>query len=163
MSTSGTTPSAIGACPTRTPLFTHTDSPTAQVPTLPSHEKSLMTHRTRWRTRSHEWLRTSFSAHSRAGCLALLLSLACCSALAESARAQEGPREAYIPILFVTTGDKPTGMVIYLMVLFAKRDDAGSLDAHFLSGPGRFSEKAKTATRQAITGAARAMGLSPDA
>ena len=121
-----------------------------------------MTHRARWRTRSHEWLRTGFSAHSRAGCLALLLSLACCSALTESAQAQEGPREAYIPILCVTTDDTPTGIVIYLMVLFAKRDDTGGLDVHFLSGPGRFSDKAKTATRQAITGAARAMGLSPD-
>lgn len=119
-----------------------------------------MIHTRQLRARSHEWLHTGFSTSSRAGCLALLLNLATCSALAEPARTQEGPREAYIPILCVTTGDKPTGTVMYLIMMFATRDDSNGLDVHFLSGPGRFSEKAQTAMKQTITGAARAMGLS---
>lgn len=90
---------------------------------------------------------------------ALLLNLAYFSASTESVRAQDGPREAYIPILCVTAGDKPTGMVIYLLLLFADRDDTDGLNVHFLSGPGRFSDKSKIATRQAITDAAHAMGL----
>jgi predicted S18 family serine protease len=48
------------------------------------------------------------------------------------------------------------------MVLFANGDDAGGLDVHFLSGPGRFSQKAQAATTQAIAGAARALGLHTD-
>lgn len=102
-------------------------------------------------------------ADFRAGCLVLLLSLACLTAFSRSADAQDPPREQYIPILCVTTGDKPTGIVMYLMVLFAKRDDSSGLDVHFLSGPGRLSQKAQIATTQAISGTARAMGLSTDA
>jgi predicted S18 family serine protease len=53
-------------------------------------------------------------------------------------------------------------MVMYLLVLFAHKDDSGGLDVHFLSGPGRLSQKAQAATARAISGAARAMGLSAD-
>lgn len=116
-----------------------------------------------WWAQSHRCVFNRILAHSRAGCLMLLLSFACLSAFVESADAQNGPREQYIPILCVTTGDKPAGMVMYLMVLFAKKDDSGWLDVHFLSGPGRLSQKAKTATTRAISSAARAMGLSADA
>ncbi|MDH5640783.1 MAG: hypothetical protein OEY28_05780, partial [Nitrospira sp.] len=114
-------------------------------------------------TQSHRCVFNRIPAHFRAGCLVLLLSLAWLPAFSKSADAQDPPREQYIPILCVTTGDKPTGIVMYLMVLFARRDDSNGLDVHFLSGPGRLSQKAQIATTQAISGTARAMGLSTDA
>lgn len=114
------------------------------------------------RTESDGYVRTRLLAYARAGCLVFLLSLAWLSAFVEAAETQGSPREQYVPILCVTTGDKPAGIVMYLMVLFAKRDDSRGLDVHFLSGPGRLSQKAQTATTRAISGAAQALGLSPD-
>ena len=126
------------------------------------HKNLTMSHTTTQQPQYHRRRHLKLRAYSRARCLALLLSVACVSASTELFRAQDGPREAYIPILCVTTGDKPTGMVIYLLLLFADRDDTDGLSVHFLSGPGRFSDTSKIATRQAITDAAHAMGLSTD-
>jgi predicted S18 family serine protease len=53
-------------------------------------------------------------------------------------------------------------MVDHIMVLFAMRDDARGLDVHFITGPGRFTQKTQAATAQAIARAALALGLSTD-
>ena len=98
--------------------------------------------------------------HARS--LTLLLSLLCLAPLATIAEAHEGPREQYVPVLGVTMGEKPAGIVIYVMVLFTERGDSEGLDVHFLTGPGRFAQKTQAATIQAIGGAARALGLSTD-
>ena len=111
-------------------------------------------------TPSQERILNRFRPDSRTRYLVFLLILVCVSATATPVSAQEDPRESYIPVLCVTGEHRPTGMVVYLMVLFAKRSDTSSLDIHFLPGPGRFSDKAKISMRQAITGAAHAMGLS---
>lgn len=94
--------------------------------------------------------------------LTLLLSLLCLAPLGTIAEAHEGPREQYVPVLGVTMGEKPAGIVIYVMVLFTERRDAEGLEVHFLTGPGRFAQKTQAATVQAIGGAARALGLSTD-
>ena len=99
---------------------------------------------------------------SMTGCIALLLSVLCFTVFVDAARAQGSPREQYIPVLCVTTGEKPTGTVIYIMVLFVMRDDARGLDVHFITGPGRFSQKTQAVTTQAIARAARILGLSPN-
>jgi len=96
------------------------------------------------------------------GCIALLLSIVWLTVFVDVARAQGSPREQYIPVLTVTTGGKPTGTVIYIMVVFAMRDDVEGFAVHFITGPGRFSQKTQAATAQAITRAARALGLSTD-
>ncbi len=135
---------------------------TREILALFLNENPIMSHTKHRQPQYHRWHQLKFCSYSRAGCLALLLSFAYFSALTESVRAQDEPHEAYIPILCVTTGDKPTGMVMYLLLLFADRDDTDGLNVHFLSGSGRFSDKSKIATRQAITDAAHAMGLSTD-
>lgn len=99
---------------------------------------------------------------SMMGCIALLLSVLCFTVFVDTARAQGSPREQYIPVLCVTKGENPVGAVAYIMVLFAMRDDAGGLDVHFITGPGRFSQETQAATAQAIARAARALGLSTD-
>lgn len=99
---------------------------------------------------------------SLTGCIALLLSVVCFTVFVDTAKAQGSPREQYIPVLCVTTGEKPAGTVIYVMVLFVMRDDADGLDVHFINGPGRFSQKTQAVTVQAIVRAARAFGLSTD-
>jgi predicted S18 family serine protease len=96
------------------------------------------------------------------GCIALLLSIVWLTVFVDVARAQGSPREQYIPVLTVTTGGKPTGMVDKIMVLFAIRDDAGGLDVHFITGPGRFTQETQAAIAQAIARAALALGLSTD-
>lgn len=154
----------LGASSRQPPLFRRSrpPQPIAEASTLSSNKESIMIDGVvRW-TPAHGHSLSRMLTHSRAGCLALLLSILCLTAFIESAGAQDSPREQYIPVLCVTTGEKPAGMVIHLMVLFAKRDDTGGLDVHFLSGPGRFSQKAQAAATQAITGVARAMGLSTD-
>jgi predicted S18 family serine protease len=80
----------------------------------------------------------------------------------EAARAQDDPREQYIPVLCVTTGGTPTGTVSYVMVMFAKRNDTKGLNVHFVTGQGRFSPRTQAAIAQAIASAARALGLSSD-
>lgn len=115
----------------------------------------------RW-TPSHGCALHGIFTRSRTTGVALLLSVVCMAGFIESAEAQDGPREQYIPVLCVTTGEKPVGMVIYVMVLFAKRNDTEGLDVHFISGPGHFSQKTQAAAMQAIAGSARALGLSSD-
>lgn len=118
--------------------------------------------------RSCRWTRVRRPAYPktsmwwRARFLTLLLSLVCLNPLGNIAGAHEGPREQYVPVLGVTIGEKPAGIVIYVMVLFTERSDAEGLEVHFLSGPGRFAQKTQAATVQAISGAARALGLSTD-
>jgi predicted S18 family serine protease len=90
----------------------------------------------------------------------VLLTLLSLTVFATVAVAQDSPREQYIPVLCVTPGEKPTGTITYIMVLFAMRDDAGGLDVHFTTGPGRFSQATQAATVQAIARTARALGLS---
>lgn len=104
--------------------------------------------------------RTAMCSHTRS--LALLLSLLCLAPLADIAAAHEGPREQYIPVLGVKMGEKPAGVVIYVMVLFTEREDAEGLEVHFLTGPGRFAQNTQAATVQAIGVAARSLGLSTD-
>lgn len=99
---------------------------------------------------------------SMTGCIALLLSVLCVTVFVDAARAQSRPREQYIPVLCVTAEKKPVGKVIYILVLFAKRDDVGGLDVHFITGPGRLSQKTQAATAQAIARTALALGLSTD-
>ena len=102
------------------------------------------------------------------GCAALLLSVVCLTSFADAAGPDDGPREQYIPLLCVLMEEAPTGKVtysgkvIYVMVLFTTRDDAGGLDVHFTVGPGRFSMMTQTAAKQAIENTARALGLSSD-
>jgi predicted S18 family serine protease len=96
------------------------------------------------------------------GCAALLLSVLCLTGVADAAGVTDGPREQYIPVLCVTMEGTPSGKVIYIMVLFATRDDAEGLDVHFTVGPGRFSMMTQTAAKQAIANTARALGLSSD-
>jgi len=112
------------------------------------------------RVRRPAYSKTATWWHARA--LALLLGLVCLPPLADIAAAHEGPREQYVPVLGVTMGEKPAGIVIYVMVLFTERGDAEGLEVHFLTGPGRFAQKTQAATVQAIGGAARALGLSTD-
>ena len=99
-------------------------------------------------------------ALSMTRCIALLLGVLCLAVFVDTAGAQGDPREQYVPVLCVTRGENPTGSVIYLMVLFVMRDDAGGLDVHFITGPGRFSKSTQAATVQAIARTARALGLS---
>ncbi|HXV68857.1 MAG TPA: S16 family serine protease [Nitrospira sp.] len=96
------------------------------------------------------------------GCAVVLLAVVCLAAFVDAAGAQDNPREQYIPVLCVTPGEKPTGTITYIMVLFTKRGDAGGLDVHFINGPGRFSQSTQVATMQAIARTARALGLSTD-
>ena len=109
-----------------------------------------------------EFSRCGIRSLSMTGCIALLLSVLCLTVFVDAARAQGSPREQYVPVLCVTTGEKPTGMVTHVRVLFAKRDDAGGLDVHFIAGPSRFSQMAQAATAQAIARTARTLGLSTD-
>lgn len=112
--------------------------------------------------RCREFSRCGIRSLSMTGCIVLLLSVLCFTVFADAARAQGSPREQYIPVLCVTTGEKPAGEVIYIMVLFVMRDDAGGLDVHFINGPGRFSQKTQVDITQAIARVARALGLSTD-
>jgi predicted S18 family serine protease len=102
------------------------------------------------------------------GCAALLLSVLCLTGVADAAGLDDGPREQYIPLLCVLMEEAPTGKVtysgkvIYVMVVFATRNDAEGLDVHFTVGPGRFSMMTQTAAKQAIVNTARALGLSSD-
>lgn len=112
--------------------------------------------------RCREFSRCGIRSLAMTGCIALLLSIVWLTVFVDPARAQDSPREQYIPVLCVTPGEKPAGTVIYVMVLFAKRDDAGGLDVHFITGPSRFSQETQVATAQAIARAARALGLSTD-
>jgi len=117
---------------------------------------------------ARRWTRVRRPAESKTAtwwytrALTLLVSLLCLAPLATIAAAHEGPREQYVPVLGVTMGEKPAGIVIYVMVLFTERRDAQGLEVHFLTGPGRFAQKTQAATVQAICGAARALGLSTD-
>lgn len=97
-----------------------------------------------------------------AGCATLFSAIAGLAACVDTSDAYSLPREQYVPVLGVTMGEKPAGIVIYVMVLFAERGDAEGLEVHFLTGPGRFAQKTQAATVQAIGGAARALGLSTD-
>jgi len=117
-----------------------------------------MNNRTATWNRCREFSRCGIRSLSMTGCLALLLSVICLTVFVDPATAQDGPREQYIPVLCVTKGG--TGTVVSVMVLFAKRDDAEGLEVHFVTGPGRFSQRAQSATAQAIANAARAFGLS---
>jgi len=110
--------------------------------------------------RHRPFSRCGIHALSMTGCITLLLTVLYLTIFVEAARAQDGPREQYIPVLCVTK--EGTGTVVPVMVLFAKRDDAEGLEVHFVTGPGRFSEKAQAATAQAIGNAARALRLSTD-
>jgi len=112
--------------------------------------------------RCRKFIRDKFRLVLTTGSVALWAVLISLAASPDTAKAHSAPLEQYIPILCVTTGDKPAGMVIHLIVLFAKRDDSGGLDVHFLSGPGRLSPKAQTATTREISSTARAMGLSAE-
>ncbi|MBH0181193.1 MAG: hypothetical protein HP490_05825 [Nitrospira sp.] len=100
--------------------------------------------------------------------MALLLSVVCLTGFADAAGPDADPREQYIPLLCVLMEETPTGKVtysgkvIYLMVVFATRNDADGLEVHFTVGPGRFSTITQTATKQAIVNTARALGLSSD-
>jgi hypothetical protein len=96
------------------------------------------------------------------GCATLLLTAGSLSAFIDTARAQDTPREQYVPVLCVPTGQHPVGEVISVQVLFATREDTRGLDIHFLNGPGRLSPKTQTAITQAIVRAARVFGLSTD-
>lgn len=102
------------------------------------------------------------------GCVALLLSVMCLTSFADAAGPDDGPREQYIPLLCVLMEETPagrvtySGKVIYVMVLFATRDDADGLEVHFTVGPGRFSMITQTAAKQAIASTARVLGLSSD-
>jgi hypothetical protein len=96
------------------------------------------------------------------GCATLLLTAGSLSAFIDTARAQDTPREQYVPVLCVTTGKHPVGEVISVQVLFSTREDTRGLDIHFLNGPGRLSPKTQSAIAQAIVRAARVFGLSTD-
>jgi len=119
-----------------------------------------MNNRTATSNRCREFFGISWLSMTR--CIVLLLSVLCLTVFVDEVKAQGSPREQYVPVLCVTTGEKPTGVVIYVMVLFVERDDAKGLDVHFINGPGRFSQKAQAATSQAIARAAQALGVSPD-
>lgn len=121
-----------------------------------------MNNRTATWNRCREFSLSGMRSLSMAGCIALLLSVFCFTVFVDAARAQESPREQYIPVLTVTTGGKLTGMVDKIMVLFAIRDDAGGLDVHFITGPGRFTQETQAAIAQSIARTARALGLSTD-
>jgi predicted S18 family serine protease len=114
------------------------------------------------RKRCREFSLCGIRSLTLTGCIALLLSVLCVTTFLDAARAQDSPREQYIPVLCVTAGEKPVGIVTHIMVLFAKRDDAGGLDVHFITGPGRLSQKTQAATAQAIARTALALGLSTD-
>jgi predicted S18 family serine protease len=96
------------------------------------------------------------------GRVILLLTLLSLTVFAHPAWAQGSPREQYIPVLTVSGGENPTGHVIYVMVLFATRDDVKGLDVHFITGPSRFSLETQAAIVQAIARTARVLGLSTD-
>jgi predicted S18 family serine protease len=121
-----------------------------------------MTNGTATWKRCRKFSRCGIRSLSMTGCIALLLSIVWLTVFVDTARAQGSPREQYIPVLCVTTGEKPTGTVAYIMVLFAMRDDAGGLDVHFITGPGRFTPETQAATAQAIARTALALGLSTD-
>jgi predicted S18 family serine protease len=72
------------------------------------------------------------------------------------------PREQFIPILGVTTGQNQVGTVSYVKVSFNERQDRTSLILRFHSTPGRFSRLAQTSIEQAIRRSARSLGLSTD-
>jgi hypothetical protein len=113
---------------------------------------------TRCRGCSRRGLRPVFLA----GCATLFSAIVGLVAFVYTSGAYSLPREQYVPVLGVTMEEKPAGIVIYVMVLFAERDDAEGLEVHSLTGPGRFPRKTQAATVQAIGGAARALGLSTD-
>lgn len=114
------------------------------------------------RKRCREVSLCGIRALSMAGCLALLLSVLWFTGFVDPASAQSSAREQYIPVLCVTAEKNPVGMVTSILVLFAKRDDAGGLDVHFITGPGRFSQQTQAVTAQAIARTALALGLSSD-
>ncbi len=91
--------------------------------------------------------------------LTLLVSL---SVLVASAYPQDKQREQLIPILGVTMGEKPTGMVEFLILSFEDRHDRAGLSIQFRNAPGRFSRMAQTAVEQAIYRTANVAGLSTD-
>ena len=65
-------------------------------------------------------------------------------------------------MLCFTAEKKLVGMVASILVLFAKWDDAGELEVHFITGPDRFSQQTQATTAQAIARTALALGLSSD-
>ncbi|MBH0189253.1 MAG: hypothetical protein HP494_04945 [Nitrospira sp.] len=118
-------------------------------------------------SRVRQWFRYGIDGVS-IGCVVLLLSVVCLTGFTDAAGPDADPREQYIPLLCVLMEEAPTGKVtysgkvIYVMVVFATRNDADGLDVHFTVGPGRFSMMTQTATKQAIMNTARALGLSSD-
>ena len=94
------------------------------------------------------------------GRMILLLILLSLTGFAQAGWAHNSPREQYIPVLTVSTGENPTGSVTYVMVLFSQRDDDKGLDVHFIAGPSRFSLETQAAIVQAIARTARVLGLS---
>lgn len=111
-------------------------------------------------TRCREFSRRRLRSFMMTGCAALLLAAGSLPAFADAAGAQGTPREQYVRVLCVTTGEHPVGEVISVQVLFATREDTRGLAIHFLNGPGRLSPKTQTAIAQAIARAARVFGLS---
>jgi predicted S18 family serine protease len=116
---------------------------------------------TTW-NRNRQFLHRGSSSWLMTGCAVALLTLLSLAIFFDVARAQDSPREQYIPVLGVTMEGTPSGKVIYIMVIFTMRDDAEGLDVHFTVGPGRFSMMTQTAAKQAIADTARALGLSSD-
>ncbi|MGH7165655.1 MAG: S16 family serine protease [Nitrospiraceae bacterium] len=76
--------------------------------------------------------------------------------------AQDKQREQLIPILGVTMGEEPTGIVEFLILSFEERHDRVGLSIQFRNAPGRFSRMAQTAVEQAIYRTANVAGLSTD-
>jgi len=72
------------------------------------------------------------------------------------------PREQFIPILGVTTGQNQVGTVSYVRVVFDERQDLTGLMLQFHEAPGRFSRMAQTSIEQAIKRSARSLGISTD-
>ncbi|HEU4684149.1 MAG TPA: S16 family serine protease [Nitrospira sp.] len=71
-------------------------------------------------------------------------------------------REQFVPILSVTTDERPTGSVVYVKARFEARPDGEGLVLRFHDSPGRFSTLAQLSTARAIKQAAASLGLSTD-
>ena len=93
------------------------------------------------------------------GSLALLLTL---TFQVTEAKVQVHYREQLIPILGVAMEEEPIGVVTYVSLAFAERDDHAGLTVQFRNTPGRFSPMAQTSVTQAIYRAAQSLGLSTD-
>jgi predicted S18 family serine protease len=105
---------------------------------------------------------------AKRGSLRLLWSLGLLASLTllvpQGAGASTWPshREQLLPIVGVTVGQRPTGIVTNLILSFDDRGDHEGLVVQFRSTPGRFSRMAQTAVEQAIYRTAKAAGLSTD-